>query len=224
MTDLHDLLDVASRSATPDRRDAVHDFQAELRLGRRALRRRRITLAAGVTAAGLVVGGIVGGAVVLGPPPAVSPASSTATGTTEPTLSSTPTSSPSTSSISSTPAVMTERPAQSGPFRFGRTPSGWVAGASRPFVGTLVPVGGGVGSDATDLVGKITVMIGSRQTAADTLAYGSQGWTAEEPIMVGGRAMTIIVQVPESARVSDEDIDKFVDAITVSPEAEPAVS
>jgi hypothetical protein len=118
---------------------------------------------------------------------------------------------------------MTERPAQSGPFRFGRTPAGWVAGPSRPFVGTLVPVGGGVGSDATDFVGKITVMIDSRRTQDTLSSVSGQGFTAEKPITVGGRAMTMIVQVPESARVPDEDIDKFVDAITVSPEAEPAV-
>ena len=118
---------------------------------------------------------------------------------------------------------MTERPAQAGPFRFGQTPAGWVAGASGLYAGNLVPVSGGVSDDATDFVGKITAMVHDRTTTGSTASVSGQGWTVERSIAVGSTVKTLVVQVPESVRMSYEDIDDFAAAITVSPDVLSAV-
>jgi len=223
MTELHDLLDVASRP-TSDDWDRAHDLTADLRLGRRALTRRRIAAAGGgVAAVGLAVGAIVGGAALLGPTVAVAPAGPSTTASADSAVTATPSVSPS-ESVSSEPTVaMTDRAAQAGPFRFGKTPTGWVAGASGLYAGNLVPISGGVSDDETDFVGKITAMVHDRTTAGATASVSGQGWTVERSITVGGTTKTLVVQVPESVRMSYLDIDDFAAAITVSPDVLSAV-
>lgn len=218
MTDLHSLLDVASRPATADDWDSTHDLAEDLRLGRRALTRRRIAAAGGgVAAAGLVVGTLVGGAALLGPTVEVRPAGPSTMASADAAVTATPSTSPSESASSEPTVKLTDRPAQAGPFRYGKTPAGWVAGASGPYAGNLVPVAGGVSDDETNFVGKITAMVQERATAGGTSSVTGQGWTVERPITVGGTVKTLVVQVPESVHLSPDDIDAFVAAITVGP-------
>lgn len=224
MTDLHSLLDVASRPTSAEGWDSTYDLAADLRLGRRALTHRRIAAAGGgIAATGLVVGAIVGGAALLGPTVAVAPAGPSTAASADQAATATPSGSPSASTSPEPTVKMTDRAAQAGPFRYGKTPAGWVAGASGPYAGNLVPAAGGVSDDETNFVGKITAMVQDRATAGGTSSVVGQGWTLERSITVGGTVKTLVVQIPESANLSPDDIDAFAAAITVRPDVRSAV-
>lgn len=220
MNDLRDLLDIASRPASHTGWESSHDLATELRLGRRALVRRRIAAAGGgIAVAGLAVGGVVGGAGLLhGPVATLSPAGSSSSGT-----------GPTTSATGSPPATvpvrakvpLTHTATQAGPFRFARTPSGWVAGPSNDYAGHLVPATGGVSRDPSSFTGKITATVDDRPGQHSTLLNEPSGiWLAERPITVGSRQITLSVQIPLSVGLTSEQVDQLVDGVTPGPEVE----
>ncbi|KGN30994.1 hypothetical protein N802_05160 [Knoellia sinensis KCTC 19936] len=211
MNQLHDLLDTASRPAAPDGRDTGHDVTSDIRLGRRVLRRRRLAAAGGgVAAAGLVAGALVGGAALSGGPGPTGGPALPGGGTSASVQTN------------SAPVTLTDTPAQAGAFHFSKTPTGWVAGASGPYAGLLVPVSGGVSDDETDFAGKITAMVQNRSTAGGAAAVHGSGLTFERSITLDGMEKTLVVQIPDSVRLSPDDVGSFVAAITVSPAVQSA--
>ncbi|KRE42898.1 hypothetical protein [Knoellia sp. Soil729] len=219
MNDLRDLLDIASRPASGAAADSTHQLATELRLGRRALVRRRIAAAGGgIAVAGLAVGGLVGGAALLsGPAGSVSPAggpSSGAWSTSSAAAMPTPT-----GTVPDRPVVpLTNTAVEAGPFHFARTPAGWVAGPSNDYAGHLVPATGGV-TDPSSFTGKITATVDSRPGQHSTLLNEPDGiWLAERPITVAGQQRTLSVQIPTSAGLSSEQVDRLVDGVTAGPE------
>lgn len=224
MTDLHTLLDVASRPPADGRdpsRDSSHDLEIELRLGRRALRRRRISTAGGgVAAAGLVVGALVSGAALLGDvgsgATGLAPAAGVTPSGPPPGSSSPPVTTSPPATITYDPVALVPVPAKAGPFRFAKTPSGWTAGPSLAVTGNLVPPSGPVSSDPYDSAGKVTVTLDRGHGAYSDTSGGVTRLGI--PYTHRGERVTLAVQVPESL-LSLEDIHDLASSISVDANA-----
>lgn len=225
MTDLRALLDVASRPEPTSGLETTHDLTADLQLGRRALRRRRLAAAGGgLAAATLAVGTVAGGAALFGSadrgatglaPAASSTPSGPPTGASSPPV----TTPPPADTIEYDRVALVDMPVQAGPFRFGKTPSGWTSGASIPVVGNLVPRAGGVDADPYVSNGKVSVTLDHGQAAyTDTEDGVSRTAT---PIVHNGETVTLTLQVPESL-LSLEDIHALAGSITVDESAQVA--
>lgn len=226
MTDLHDLLRTASDPSTSTS-TAPHDASREILLGRRALRRRRLTTGLAATASVGAVVGILAGALALGGRGADGSADLSVAGSTSATAS------PSASASATPTALETVNPtptnsltttaATSGQYTFGKTPQGWEAGEGNDYAGHLVPTAGGVNADPASFRGKITAYLDDHVGEHKTVFHVEDGWIAERPITVAGKKMAITVQVPLTAGLSDEDVDRLVAAVTVDPTAKPGL-
>lgn len=211
MTELHDLLEIASRPASVDEAATTHDFGADLHLGRRALTRRRLAAAGGgVAAAGLVAGSLVGAAALFGGPgQAATPASST----------SSTSSPPATSSATAEPnsGTLIEADQTVGPFHFTQRIAGYVqAQTGRQGAVLFLPDEGGVEADSMGpWKGKVVVALLNAEK--DPITDGDAGNTSSivRTLMVSGTARTLWVRVPAEAGLTPVELHDFAASIEV---------
>ncbi|KGN37678.1 hypothetical protein [Knoellia subterranea] len=204
MTQLHDLLDTASRAGSPADAQPAHDIATDIRLGRRALLRRRLAAAGGgVAAATLAAGAIVGGSALFnGPAEKAAPAGAGV----------------SVSSVdSATTAVLVDADVAAGPFHFAKVPQGWVSGASSEFAGNLVPAAGGVSQSAQDFAGKITALPSTQDMPEGINTKGGAGVVSVTRSVDGpGDVVSLTVQVPKSVGLTNAQLTELAQSVTLT--------